>query len=40
MQVVDFSKRYEIPKECGSHAEIFPRNIFCVISGSNQHTFT
>ena len=34
MQVIDFSKKYEIPKGCGSHAEIFPKNIFCVIAGS------
>ena len=34
MQVIDFSKKYEIPRECGNHAEIFPRNIFCVIAGS------
>ena len=34
MQVIDFSKKYEIPKGCGNHAEIFPRNIFCVIAGS------
>ena len=34
MQVIDFSEKYEIPKGCGNHAEIFPRNIFCVIAGS------
>ena len=34
MQVIDFSKKYEILKGCGNHAEIFPRNIFCVIAGS------
>ena len=34
MQVIDFSKKYEIPKGCGNHAEIFPRNIFCLIAGS------
>ena len=34
MQVIDFSKKYEIPKGCGNHADIFPRNIFCVIAGS------
>ena len=34
MQVIDFSKKYEMPKGCGNHAEIFPRNIFCVIAGS------
>ena len=34
MQVIDFSKKYEIPKGCGNHAEIFPKNIFCVIAGS------
>ena len=34
MQIIDFSKKYEIPKGCGNHAEIFPRNIFCVIAGS------
>ena len=33
-QVIDFSKKYEMPKRCGNHAEIFPRNIFCVIAGS------
>ena len=27
MQVIDFSKKYEIPKGCGNHAEIFPKNI-------------
>ena len=32
MQVIDFSKKYDIPKGCGNHAEIFPRNIFCVNS--------
>ena len=34
MQVIDFSKKYEIPKGCGNHAEIFPKNIFCVIASS------
>ena len=34
MQVIDFSKKYEIPRGCENHAEIFPRNIFCVIAGS------
>ena len=34
MQVIDFSKKYEIPKGCGNQAEIFPRNIFCIIAGS------
>ena len=34
MQVIDFWKKYEILKGCGNHAEIFPRNIFCVIAGS------
>ena len=34
MQVIDFSKKYEIPKGCRNHAEIFPRNTFCVIAGS------
>ena len=34
MQVIDFSKKYEVPKRCGNHAEIFPKNIFCVIAGS------
>ena len=34
MQVIDFSKKYEVPKGCGNHAEIFPKNIFCVIAGS------
>ena len=34
MQVIDFSKKYEIPKGCGTHAEIFPKNMFCVIAGS------
>ena len=34
MQVIDFSKKYEISKGCGNHADIFPRNIFCVIAGS------
>ena len=29
MQVVDHSKKYELPKQCGNHAEIFPKNIFC-----------
>ena len=33
LQVIDFSKKYGIPKGCGNHAEIFPRNIFCVIAG-------
>ena len=23
MQVIDFSKKYEIPKGCGNHAEFF-----------------
>ena len=32
MQVVDYSKKYELPKYRGKHAEIFPRNIFCVIT--------
>ena len=36
MQVIDFSKKYEMPKGCGSHNEIFPRNIFCVIAGSTR----
>ena len=34
MQVVDYSKKYELPKQCGKHAEIFPKNIFCVIAGA------
>ena len=34
MQVIDFSMKNEIPKGCRNHAEIFPRNIFCVIAGS------
>ena len=34
MQVIDFSKKYEVPKGCGNHAEISPKNIFCVIAGS------
>ena len=34
MQVIDFSKKYEVPKGCGNHAEIFPKNIFCVIARS------
>ena len=34
MQVIDFSKKYEVPKGCGNHAEIFPKNIFSVIAGS------
>ena len=34
MQVIDFSKKYEIPEGCGNHAEMFPRNIFCVMAGS------
>ena len=25
MQVVDYSKKYELPKQCGHHAEIFPQ---------------
>ena len=34
MQIIDFSKIYKIPKGCENHAEILPRNIFCVIAGS------
>ena len=34
MQVVDYSKKYELPKQCGNHAEIFPKNIFRVIAGA------
>ena len=34
MQVIDVSKKYKIPKGCGNHAEMCPRNIFCVIAGS------
>ena len=34
MQVVDYSKKYELPKQCGKHAGIFPKNIFSIISGS------
>ena len=34
MQVVDYSKKYELPKQCGKHAEIFPKKIFCVIAGA------
>ena len=34
MQVVDYSNKYELPKQCGNHAEIFPKNIFCVIAGA------
>ena len=34
MQVVDYSKKYELPKQYGNHAEIFPKNIFCVIAGA------
>ena len=34
MQVIDFLKKYEISKGFGNHAEIFPKNIFCVIAGS------
>ena len=34
MQVIDFWKKYEIPKGCGNHAEIFPKNMFCVIVGA------
>ena len=29
MQVIDFSKKYEVHKGCGNNAEIFPKNIFC-----------
>ena len=36
MQVVDYSKKYELPKHCGNHAEIFPKNIFCVIAGATE----
>ena len=34
MQVVDYSKKYELPEQCGNHAEIFPKNIFCVMAGA------
>ena len=34
MQVIDFLKKYEIPKGCGNYAEIFPKNFFCVIAGA------
>ena len=34
LQVIDFSKKIEILKGCGNHAEIFHKNIFCVIAGS------
>ena len=35
MQVVDYSKKYELPEQCGNHAEIFPKIIFCVTSGAS-----
>ena len=34
MQVVDYSKKYELPEQCGNHAGIFPKNIFCAIAGA------
>ena len=34
MQIFDYSKKYELPKHCGNHAEIFPINIFCVLAGA------
>ena len=34
MQVVDYSKKFELPKQCGNHVEIFPKKIFCVIAGA------
>ena len=34
MQFVDYSKKYDLPKQFRNHAEIFPRNIFCVIAGA------
>ena len=34
MQVADYSKKYELLEQCGNHAEIFPKNIFCVIASA------
>ena len=34
MQVIELSKKDEIPRGCGNHAEIFTKNIFSVIAGS------
>ena len=35
MQIADYSRKYNIPKDLkGRHAIIFPKNIFCIISGA------
>jgi hypothetical protein len=35
MEVIDYTKRFNIPvNNCGTHAYIFPKHIFCVIAGS------
>ena len=34
-EVRDYTKDYKIePTGCGKHADIFPKNIFCVIAGA------
>jgi hypothetical protein len=35
MEITDFTKQFNVPQsKCGTHAAIFPKNIFCVIAGS------
>ena len=35
MNVIDHSKQFKKPNNnCGNHAPIFPKNIFCVMAGS------
>ena len=35
MEVIDYSKKFDTPTtKCEGHADIFPKNIFCVIAGA------
>ena len=35
MEISDYTKEFYIPQsKCGTHAAIFPKNIFCVIASS------
>jgi hypothetical protein len=34
MSVIDYSKYFEEPMNYAKHADFFPKNIFCVISGA------
>ena len=35
MEISDYTKQFNIPQtKCGTHAAIFPKNVFCVMAGS------